>query len=585
MVGQLAAGATLADARVEFDLISKRLEAEYPKTNKRFRALVVPYTAMGPGAQPMRLFLKILLAIALLALIVICANVANLVLSRAVFRQRELAIRQALGASRGRLFRLLLTEGLVLSLTAVVAAWLFANWAPPAILRLSPESPELDVTPDGRVAVYALLLAIAATVTFTVMPAVHAWRQHPLESLKAGEHTVAPARSRLSSVLAVLQLGLGVLLLTGAALLYRSSYLLDSFHPGFEKDRLLFVGVDTSGAAASREQNAQLLQRLQERLRSVPGVISVSYAVLAPLSWASMSLGPVQGDPTKKPVPADWNFVGPSYVQTLDVPRRVGREITEQDRLGAPLAAVINQNLAQALWPGESALGRRVLLPQGRRAAEIVGIVPNGAFSDIRPGTRRNMLFLAYQQNLQRPGPVVFHVRYAGKLDSLAPAIRAAVHETEVQAPVSSMRTAEMQLQATIPVKFIATLVTLFAMGALVVASIGLYAVIAFNMARRTREFAVRLTLGASSRQIWVAVLKEGLLLAVIGLGEGLGGGFALSLAVGRTLGSFLFGVKPTDPPTYLGVFILLGVTCVAACLLPARRATRIDPARALRQE
>jgi predicted permease len=392
---------------------------------------------------------------------------------------------------------------------------------------------------------------------------------------------VLAGRSRLSSVLVVTPLALCVVLITGAGLAYRAQYLINNLELHYETDHLALVIVGTAGRATTTEQSVALLDRLRERLHAVPGVLAVSYAREAPLR-GGVPVGPVKGGGSLEPVSADGNYVGPDYLPALGVVPLQGRGILEADRPGTNTIAVINQNLARALWPGQSALGHSLTLHGGKEIAEVVGIVPNGAFASLRQDEHPNFLFLAERQNPGDPGEMTLHVRYAGTLDRIAPAIRAAIRETDARVPVFELRGMDAEIRnQTGPVLMVATLLSVFAVGALILAAIGLYAVIAFNMSRRTRDFGIRIALGASSGQIVEAVLKEGILVTAIGLAAG----FALNLAAAKALGSLLYGIKATDLPTYLGVFTLLAIVSLIACCLPARRAARIDPMQALRQE
>jgi putative ABC transport system permease protein len=585
LIARLAPGVSLSQARAEFDTISKRLEAAYPEANKGMSVLLVPYSALGPGIQQVHLFLDIMLAVGILTLLVVCANVANLMLSRAAFRQREMAVRKSLGAPRGRILSMLMAEGLMISLAALVAAWLFARGASKGLLHVVVQdmgrTPDLDFSPDWHVACYALALAVFSTLAFTAAPAIRAWRQDPLPWLKAGQQGVLQGRSRLSGALVIVQLALCVVLITGAGLAYRSQYLINNLELHYETNHLALVAVGTAGSATTPERSVALLERLRERLDGVPGVVAVSYARIPPLQ-GGVPLGPVKGGAALEPVPAEGNSVGPDFLAALGVVPLQGRGILELDRTGTKRVAVINQNLARALWPRQSAIGRTLTLGSGTDMAEVVGVVPNGKYSDLREGERRNFLFLAERQSPGEPGEMIFHVRYAGNLDRIAPGIRGAIREADARVPVFSLGPMEADIRnQTGPVLMIATLLSVFAGGSLILAAIGLYAVIAFNMSRRTRDFGIRIALGASQRQIVEAVLKEGLLITAIGLAVG----FALNVAGAKALGSLLYGITATDWPTYLGVLALLSVVSLVACYLPARRAARIDPMQALRQE
>lgn len=593
VIGRLARGMSLSEAQAEFDTISKRLQTAYPETEKDTRAVLKPYSAsaFSPFAEGMqgRAFMAIVTMAALLTLLVVCANVANLMLARTAALQRELAVRQSIGASRLRIVRLLLAESLAISFAALLAAGCLTVWASRALVRLLPPNGagvrlDPDFSPDGRVIAYAMLLALLSAVAFTLAPAVRAWRQELLPWLKAGENSVIQGRSRLAQVLVVAQLSFCVLLLTAAGLAYRSVSLLSGRDLRFNKDHLLLATVNTIGAARGKAQNIALLERLRKQMRSLPGVVSASYALAAPprRSWG----GQVKTAGSERAFHADGNYVGPDYLTALGVPNVTGRGITESDLVTDADGVVINQNLAGALWPGRSAVGRTLLAGSDERPMEVLGVTPNGAFSgveqDVHDGRLRNFVFFSERAGAAAPGVWVFHVRYSGQVDAIALALRGAVHAVDARVPVSSIRTMQTQMEDyTGPAVLFSSLLALFGAGALILAAIGLYAVVAFHTEARTRDFGIRLALGASSRQILETVLREGLWLA----GAGGAVGLALSLAVGSLFRSLLFGVTSTDPATYISVIGVLAAVSLIACYIPARRAARIDPTEALRQE
>ncbi len=592
IIGRLKPGASLFQAQVELDTISKRLQASYPDTNKEKMAVLAPYTAsaFSPlGGKQGRMGMTIVTVVAIVTLLIVCANVANLMLARAVVRQREMAVRQSIGASRFRVVRMLLAEGLVLSSTASLAAWIFAWWATRIIGKSIPPNSrgvriQVDFTPDWKVAGYAMALAVLSALAFTLAPTARAWKQELLPWLKAGERSVAQGRSKLANILVITQLALCVVLLTSAGLAYRSVSTAVNLDLRFAKDHLLLASVDTQGAVTGKEQNIELLERLRKRLLQVPGVVSASYAEGAPPrdAWR----GPVEAIGSGEAVASDANVVGPDYLQTLGVPNVRGRGIVEVDLSSANLSAVVNQNLADALWPGKSALGRTLLMGREKQTVQVVGVAPNGFFSgvgrDLEDGRRQNFMFLSERRGSSEPGEREFHLRYSGRLETIGPAVRAAIREVDARVPVAYLRTMETHLmQFVSPGLLLMTLLGLFSIGALLLAAIGLYAVVAFHTARRTRDFGIRMALGAAPRQILDTVLKEGLILTVLGVGIGL----ALSAAAGRAFRSLLFGVTPTDQPTYLAVITVLGIVSLFACYVPARRAARTDPTVALREE
>jgi hypothetical protein len=298
--------------------------------------------------------------------------------------------------------------------------------------------------------------------------------------------------------------------------------------------------------------------------------------------WTSGWKGePIRIRGQETPVRAELNWVGPDYLRVLGVAPLVGREFTEREGVRAD-AAVINQNLAETLWPGQPALGQIILVGAERRAVDVIGVAPNGFFNGFRRDAHPNLVFLSEHQEPAAPGETTFYVRYAGGLDSVTSLIGRALRDVDARVPVVSMRTMQTQLATdTWPVEFITVLLMLFAAGSLATAAIGQYAVVAFDMRRRTRDFGLRMALGASSLQILGSIVGEGLRLTAAGLAIG----FALSLAVGMGLRGFLYGITPTDGRTYLGVFSLLAAASLLACYLPARRAAGIDPMQALRQE
>jgi putative ABC transport system permease protein len=603
LVGRLAPGRTVASAQAEFATMQARLDQAYPAKRPRINVVRYAATAGGvlPAAAPM--FLAIFSIVTLLTVLIVSANVANLMLSRAVARQRETAVRQSLGASRFRIVRLLLAEGLSISVVAWAAACVMTIWAARTIPHLLPNSPMaeagIDFGPNWSVVVYALVLAAVGTIAFSLAPALRVWRQDALPWLKAGEHSVAPGRSRLSNALVVLQLAFSVVLLTLAGLATRSAALM-MVDLGFNTENLLLLTVRTTGSATTRETNLVLIDQIRERLQSIPGVQQVSYVRnVPPFAW-SAEMVRTAGAP--EAIRATVHVVGPDYFPTMGVLPTAGRALTAADRDRPGPMAVINQNLAGALWPGQNPLGKAMTLQmvnfRGLTAietdrVEVVGVVPNALFAGFnpeRPNPRPNLIFVAEQrvlavsrQDPAAPGEMTFYLRHGtSDLESVAAALAKVLRDIDPRVAIVSTRTMSAQLEGvTFSARVIARLLLIFSVISLLIAAIGQYAVIAFNMRRRVREFGVRIALGASARQVISTVLGEGFTLTAIGLVLGL----LLSLAVALAVRGALFGVTPTDGPTYAGVFALLGGVALSACCLPALAATRVDPVQALRQE
>jgi putative ABC transport system permease protein len=600
LIGRLAPGKSLSETQTEFATMQARLNRSYPVAD-RPPILVQRYAATSGGVIPAgaSIFLAIFSIVTLLTVLIVSANVANLMLSRAVARQRETAVRQSLGASRSRIVRLLLAEGLSISVVAWVAGCLMTVWAARAIPRLLPETPfvesGLDFSADWTVVAYAMVLAAVGTIAFSIAPALRVWRQDALPWLKSGEHSVAVGRSRLSSGLVVLQLAFSVVLLTVAGLATRSAGLM-TVDLGFDSKDLLLLTVRTTGTAATRETNLVLVDQIRQRLRSIPGVQQVSYVRSFPSQKMARTAGAAEA------VRATVHTVGPDYFPTMGLPLTAGRTLNAGDRERPGAMTVINQNLADALWPGQSPLGKTMALaamsfrgPTGEeiRQVEVVGLVPNafiGGFNPERPNPRPNLAFIVEQRAFAdgrgdpaAPGELTFYLRHGSRdLETVASALGPALREVEPRVAIVSTRTMDTQLETvTLTARIIARLLLVFSLISLLIAAIGQYAVMAFNMRRRVREFGVRIALGASARQVLANVLGEGCALTALGLAVGL----LLSVGVALAVRGVLFGVTPTDAPTYAGVFALLGLVALIACCVPALAATRVDPVRALRQE
>ncbi len=597
--GRLARGATLSAARKEFKGLSERLRSLYPDDDAGWAVALQPYsaTAFGPNSSPQaRRMMTGVTLIAILALLVVCANVASLMLSRSVKRAREMAVRLSLGASRFRLARMLLAEGFSLAMTACLAAWFLTVWVTRALGKAAPPLAsgarfQVDLSPDGATLLYGMALAAVAAALFTVAPVSGLWNERILPLLRAAEQSIIQKRSRLVTGMVVMQIALCAALVTTGSLAYRSLFQIDHTDIYFTKSNLLLAEANTAGAAGSSQENLLLLERLRARLQKVEGVTNISYATAAPPhdhGWMEL---PVQAMEPGRSAVSDGTVVGPDYIAALGVPELRGRDISAEDIIEGRATAVINRKLAEALWPGEGAVGKRILPGEGGQPIEVVGVVPNGAFSGVgKDGSfvgigaagRPNFIFLSQPREALAPGTKTFHIRYRGDLEALVPRIRAAVREIDGRIPVFSVRTMEQEFNSfTAPIRIITLLIAAFAISALVLSSVGLYAAVVFHTRQRTREFGIRAALGGTPRQLMRMVMEQSLTFAFCGIAIGL----VLAAAIGKAGSALLLGVNPMDAATYAAVTAALVCVMLAACYGPARRASRIDPMQALREE
>jgi predicted permease len=590
MIGRRAPGTSLAEAQAEVTALWGQLQRADPEMNQKLKARLVSYSATAGGDSAVAVYgdrmLAIFSVVTLLTIVIVCANVANLLIARAVVRQRELALRQSLGASRLRVVRGLLAEGLVLSVVAWCAACLFAWWVSRVVIRfIAPPTREPltlpDLSPDWTVISYALGLALLCTIAVTLGPALYTGRQQLLPFLKLGAQGVVPGRSKLSRALVVLQLAFSVLLLASAGLAYRSVSFADGLNLGFDSGNILLATVNTAGTTHDGAADDMLLDSLRARLESLPGVEAASYVRgVRVSSWMEF---PVRTEGAGEPVMSAQNTVGAGYFAAVRVPFAAGSDFNPLNSSGRR-TAIITRDLAEALWPGESPVGKTVIAGAPARPvrAEVVGVVRDAYFGGRGAATHPRYIFFSNHEGPRPPGESTFLIRHGGSEETVGRAVAKGLREADARVAIASLRSLNDQLAAEIaPLWMLTTLLMFFAGGSLLIAAIGQYAVVAFEGRRRTREFGLRIALGATPEQLVASVLNEGFRWTAAGLVLG----FALSVGVASLLARVLFGVTPTDPVTYLSVFALLSGASLAACYLPARRAARTDPVIALRTE
>ncbi len=592
-VARLKPGVSREQARAEMVGITKRLEQQYPDFNTGTSADVVGLQEQM--VQNVRPALLLLLGAVSLVLLIACMNVANLLLARAASRGREVAIRTAMGAGRGRVVRQLLTESVLLSLGGGVLG-IFLAWASLGpLLKISAGSvPQIvPIELDRSVLAFTFGVSLVTGLIFGLVPALRTAKLDIRESLNEGSRgsTSGPGQHRLRGVLVASEMALAVLLLVGSGLLLRSFSRLQEVPPGFQTDHLLVADIPLSETAyAKPEQRYEFFDRLVERAKVLPGVRSAGAASFLPVSGGGSVIHfNITGHPPKTPhdyVAAGYRAVTPNYLETLGVPLLRGRLLTPADNDKAPAVVVINASMAKTYFANENPLGKRLQLgatpDKDVPTMEIVGVI-----GDVRPGLGvdpQTEMYLPYRQaDLVLPVFVLSVVlRTAADPQLQTAALRSALAEIDPNQPLVRVRTMEDNMAATVAQpRFRTWLIGIFAAVALVLAAVGVYGVMSYTVTQRTSEIGIRVTLGAQPEDVFRAIVGEGLRLALAGVGAGIAG----ALAMTRLLQSFLYGVSAYDPATFLGVAFLLTMVAVAASFFPARRATMVDPMVALRYE
>jgi predicted permease len=584
LFGRLRPGTLLAQVRTELEGFGRQLVAAFPDDKRDWGVAAAPTSGFDPAQEAnIANFLRLLQGAVILVLAIACANVANLLLVRSAARGKELAIRASLGAGRGRIFRQLLTESVLLAALGGVGGLLLAYWGSD-VLRALPVfsfAGGIDLTPDTRVLLFTLAVSVVAGVLFGLVPAIHAVRSDLAIELRQAAQAGRPRGARLRGALVVTQIAVSLVLLVAAGLLVRTLRNAYAVDPGFATDVLvarLDVGLQGYDEARGRRFYAQLLRELE----ALPGVRSASLALNLPFAGGFDTRIDAQGaliDAEHRGHRTDRNSVSPDYFNTMGITILRGRGFTAQDGPTAPLVAVINEAVAERLWPGQDAVGKRFVRIWGGPPLEVLGVVRDAKYRSLFEERR-----LTFYQPLAQDyrAALVMHLRPTGDPMALVAPLQRAVATVDPDLPVYRVEPLDRRLAASLgQQRSGATLVGGFGALALVLAAVGLYGAVAYSAAQRTREFGVRIALGAQRPDVLRQVLREGLVLAIIGLSVGL----AAAAALTRVLRSQLFGVTPTDPLSFALVALLLLVVAVTASLLPARRATRVDPMVALRSE
>ena len=583
-IGRLKAGVTLTQAQTDTDTIAAHLAQQFPDSNTGWNLRLVSLREQLVGGTRTTLF--VLFGAVGFVLLIACANVANLLLVRAAARQKEIALRTALGASRLRIIRQMLTESLLLSIAGGALGALLAFWGVELLVTLSANSlpPTVNVAIDTTVLAFTFVISIVTGLLFGLAPAFRTAKVGLVDSLKDGARgTEGTLRNRTRSLLVVFESAVAVVLLIGAGLLVRSLIALQSVDPGFDANNVLAVRIDITNKKYEGEGRlANFFEQLESRVSSLPGVQSVGLTSALPMSGQLNDLSyTVEGRPpvaADQALNADFRLVNANYFSALHIPLLRGRNFTEQEvREGKPVA-IVSKQLVDTVFPNEDPLGKRLISGMSGIAFEIIGIV-----GDIR----HNSLgappvatwYLPTRDFADRRNLVI---RTQNDPLSIVGAVRQEVHALDPEQPISEVKRMTDWVDSSVAVpRYRTTLLAAFAALAMILAATGIYGVMSYTVAQRTHEIGVRMALGARRLDVLKLVVRQGMLLTLVGVILGLIGAFALT----RVMASLLFGVTAKDPLTFIAVAGLLSAVAFIACFVPARRATKVDPLVALRYE
>jgi putative ABC transport system permease protein len=588
-VARLRPGVTVQQAQAVLTVMARQVEREaVNRTGTSWKLHPLSRWIVGPQ---MRETLVVLLGAVGLVLLIACVNVANLLVARGAGRERELAIRAALGAGRSRLVRQLLTESVLLSLAGGLVGLLLGLWGVRGLVHFAPaEIPRLgEVTLDSIVLGFTLALSLVTALAFGLLPAVQAAWSNPVESFRDGGRTASGGvRSRrLRSLLVVSELALTIVLLVGAGLLIRSFMGLQQVNPGFPPQKLITMQVGLPGSRyRGGPQVSAAFEQMVEGIRHIPGVVSCSAVSALPVGGGWNYLGRVflrEGQPeppADKDTAAQWNVVQPGYFHTLGIPVIQGRDFTDRDVEGSTPVIIITQGMARQMFPNQSPLGRRIRSWRDENLyREIIGVVGEVRYFSLTDPPP-NLVYVPHRQNAWRT--MILTARTLGEPHGLLQPMRREIRSRDQKLAVAGVKTMEEVLeQALARPRFSMFLLTIFAGVAMILAAVGIYGVMSYAVTQRTHEIGIRMALGAQAADVLREVLGQGLIITALGVLAGLAGAAALT----RVMAGLLFGVTARDPATFLGVSLFLAAVAVLACYLPARRAMNTDPIVALRYQ
>src|SRR5713226_6026864 len=590
IVGRLKPQVDLAQARAAMKTIAAGLEKEYPRDNKGRTVELFSLSESALGINQRKQFSLaggVLMSVVGVVLFIACVNLANLLLAQAAKREKELSIRVAMGAGRFRLVRQLLTESTVLSLLGGLAGLLVAYWGRNLLWSFRPpflQDGSIDLSFDARVLGFTLLISLLTGLFFGIIPAIKASGTDINEILKTGGRggALGWTHNRLRGLLVIFETALALMALVGSGLFLRSMQNAQQFNPGFESQNLFQMAFDLGALRYDADHGQQFFRDVIERAKSVPGVVKVSVSsngVFGGGFAGTIFREGEQTDPNNRGTLVNFDDVMPAHFEAMRIPLLSGRDFTDFDRENTTPVAVINQAMANLVWPGQEALGKRFAVVQEPNLLQVVGVVGTTLVGQIGEDPQP-VAYFPMRQRYSPAGTLVVHT--TSNPEALLGAVRTQAQQIDKNLAFTNAQTVQQILgQGLWPARMGAALLGLFGALALILASIGIYGVLAYSVAQRTSEIGLRMALGAQPRQVLGLVLKQGMLLALVGATAGI----LVALPVARQAAGLLYGVSATDPLTYVGITLLLMAVALLACCLPARRATRIDPLVALRVE
>jgi predicted permease len=589
VLGRLRPAVNSRRAEGELNLLMQRIVERFPEQHQGPNQISLDPLWRSPFGANVYLSatLPMLLGLAALLLLLACANVANLLLVRSIARRREIAIRLSVGASRWRLVRQLMAESLLLGLAGGALAVFITTWTAGTFTAFVPSTTlplAMNGHTDQTVVMVTLAISVVTAVIFGILPALRSSNLAPVTVMKeeAGSVSGGLHKSLVTSTLVVVQIALSVLLLVCAGLFTRSLEKAQRSDPGFDPDHVLLGTFELRPAGYSRVQGIEFDRQLLAKVETLPGVESVTLADFSPLSYTIRSTGiGIEGYVPRphESMEIDYGRVGPNYFRTLRTPLVAGREFTLQDNKKSQLVAIVNESFAARYWPGQEPIGKRIQFEDDRYT--VVGVAGNAKYRRVIYNAEP-CFFLPWFQEYPPFDAIILHTRVSGEPLAFAASVERAVHELSPDLPVfnvDSLRTS-MQMGSLFE-RIVVTFAGSFGLLALALAAVGVYGVVSYSTRQRTHEIGIRIALGAERADILRLVLNHGLRMTLTGLGAGV----AVSLAVTRVLRTHLLGVGPTDVLTYASVALLLSIVALAACYIPARRATKVEPTVALRCE